>query len=306
MKVLFVCGGNDIKGISSIIINQGNSLKERNIKIEYFPIVGKGFIGYVKNIPILKKHLRNNKYDIIHAHYSMSAFVASLAGAKPIIVSLMGSDVKSDRFFKYFIKIFNSIFWKKIIVKSNDMKNSLGIDDVLIISNGIDMKKFKPIKKSVALEYLGWDPTKKHILFGADPIKYVKNYKLAKSAFNLLNNKTIELHNLSNIPNEIMPYYYNGSDVLLLTSLTEGSPNVIKEAMSCNTPIVSTDIGDVKQIINHTDGCFITSFRVDDVADKIIKALDHNDKTLGRKNIKHLDSSIVSKIIINEYEKVIL
>tara|TARA_Y100001958_G_C21244981_1_gene574418 strand:- start:2811 stop:3731 length:921 start_codon:yes stop_codon:yes gene_type:complete len=306
MKVLFVCGGNDVKGISSIIINQANSLEKRNLKVEYFPIVGKGFTGYLKNIPILKKHLINNKYDIIHAHYSMSGFVSSFAGAKPLIVSLMGSDVNSSLFFKYIIKIFCSFFWKKIIVKSNKMKNSLGIDDVLVIPNGIDMKRFKPINKSDALEYLGWDSTKKHILFGADPIKPVKNYKLAKSAFNLLNNKNIELHNLSNIPNEIMPYYYNGSDVLLLTSFSEGSPNVVKEAMSCNTPIVSTDVGDIKQIINHTDGCFITSFRADDVAGKIIKALDHNDKTLGRQNMKHLDSSVVSKIIINEYEKVIL
>tara|TARA_Y100001954_G_C15797751_1_gene598530 strand:+ start:150 stop:1076 length:927 start_codon:yes stop_codon:yes gene_type:complete len=305
MNVLFVCGGNDVKGISSIIINQANSLEKENLKIAYFPIIGKGFFGYLKNIPILRSHLKKNKYDIIHAHYSMSGFLSSLSGASPTIVSLMGSDVKSDFFFKFFIKIFYYFFWKRIIVKSADMKYSLGINDALIVPNGVDLKRFKPIEKIDALKYLGWDPAKKHILFGADPKKFVKNFKLAREAFNLLTIKNIELHNLSNIPNEIMPYYLNSSDVLLLTSLWEGSPNIIKEAMACNTPIVSTDVGDVKQIISKTNGCFITTFSANDVSDKITKAINYNNKTNGRQNIKHLDSSIVSKMIINEYEKLL-
>ena len=95
MKLLFVSSGNSKNGISTIIKNQGVSLKNQDIELDFFTIEGKGIKGYLKSIPYLKKQLKENKYDIVHAHYSLSAFTASLAGAKPLIVSLMGSDVKS-------------------------------------------------------------------------------------------------------------------------------------------------------------------------------------------------------------------
>jgi teichuronic acid biosynthesis glycosyltransferase TuaC len=93
--------------------------------------------------------------------------------------------------------------------------------------------------------------------------------------------------------------------VVLLTSLWEGSPNVIKEAMACNTPIVSTDVGDVKEIIGKTEGCFITSFDPEDVSDKIKKALEFGKRTTGREDIKHLESGVVAKRIIAIYKNVL-
>jgi teichuronic acid biosynthesis glycosyltransferase TuaC len=71
----------------------------------------------------------------------------------------------------------------------------------------------------------------------------------------------------------------NAADLLLLTSLTEGSPQVIKEAMACNCPIVATDVGDIREIIGYTDGCYITTFKPSDVAVKIQAAF-----LLGKKN----------------------
>ena len=92
---------------------------------------------------------------------------------------------------------------------------------------------------------------------------------------------------------------------MLLTSLWEGSPNVIKEAMACNCPIVSTDVGDVKKIIKNTQGCFITSFDPRDVSIGITKALRFGKKTNGREHIKHLDDKIIAKKIINLYQTVL-
>ena len=95
MKVLFVSSGNNAEGISVIVKNQGESLKKAGIDLSYFTIIGKGSLGFFKNIFRLRRHLRYNKYDIIHAHYSLSGFVAAIAGAKPLVVSLMGSDTYS-------------------------------------------------------------------------------------------------------------------------------------------------------------------------------------------------------------------
>ena len=97
MKILFISSGNSSQGISPIIHNQGESLKKNGVILEYLTIKGKGLIGYLKSIPMIRKHIKKNKYDIVHAHYSFSAFAASFAGASPLIVSLMGSDVKSKK-----------------------------------------------------------------------------------------------------------------------------------------------------------------------------------------------------------------
>ena len=161
MKILFVSSGNSKLGISPIVLNQGRSLEKEGVDVNYFRIKGVGLTGYLKNIKILKNLLKENNYNIIHAHYSMSAFVASLAGSKNLVVSLMGSDVKADYFFKIFIYFFNAFFWKKTIVKSKDMKESLGINNIHIIANGVNLMKFKPLSQSNCKSQLKWNVKKK-------------------------------------------------------------------------------------------------------------------------------------------------
>ena len=99
--------------------------------------------------------------------------------------------------------------------------------------------------------------------------------------------------------------YLNAADALVLTSLWEGSPNVIKEAMACNLPIVSTDVGDVKEVIGDTEGCYITSYEPSDVAGKIKLALDFGKRTNGREKIKHLEINTIAKRIIDVYNEVL-
>jgi len=93
--------------------------------------------------------------------------------------------------------------------------------------------------------------------------------------------------------------------MVILTSKFEGSPNVIKEAMACNCPIVSTDVGDVREVIGNTEGCFITSFEPEGVAKKIKLAIEFNKKTNGRDNITHLDEKVIAQRLIDVYQSAI-
>ena len=303
MNILFISSGRN-KGIpSSLIWDQGESIKDAGYSISYFPLKNQGIKGYVRTISKLKQYLHHNHVDLIHAHYGLSAIVATLAWKRPIIVSLMGSDVMEGGLQLFLIKILSRFFWNKTIVKSEELATIVGKNYTKTIPNGVNLSIFQPLGKSLAINKLGLDPGKIYILFPSDPARPEKNFTLAKKAIDELKTNNIELIFLKNINHDSVKYYLNASDLILLTSLREGSPNVIKEAMACNCPIVSTNVGDVKWIIGETEGCYITSFEPEDVAEKIKRALNFGKRTNGRNRIINigLDSKSIANRIIEVY-----
>jgi len=308
LKILFVCSGNKKTEIVPIIKAQGDSLKKNGVEIIYFTIKGKGIKGYLKNIAELKKYLSTEKVDIIHAHYSLSAIVASLANLSygiPQVTSLMGSDVNSSALARLLIKIFHLFFWDITIVKSEFMKNKINLKNVEIIPNGVNLQSFYPQDKREAKEKIGFDLHKKYIVWISNPARYSKHWELADQAFQEANLDNVVLQIVNNISHKDIPNYLNAADLLLLSSRWEGSPNVVKEAMACNLPIVSTDVGDVKQIIQDTENCYIVPQDHKKMAVAIKKSLEKDKKTSGREKIKFLDDNLVAKKIIALYKNLI-
>ena len=304
MKVLFVSSGNSKQGISPIVNAQGDSLENLGIGIDYFTIIGHGIIGYLQNVSRLRHKLRNDKYDLVHAHFSFSGIVATLAGAKPIVVSLMGWNVQKP-LLKLTIKIFNKLFWDACIVKSTRMSSALKIKGVHVIPNGVNLDLFKPIDRHVARKQLGWDPDKYHFLCASDPKRPIKNASLALSAFDLIKEDNYELHFLGGVSFKDVVHYYNASDVVFLTSRAEGSPNVIKEALACNRKIVSTDVGDVSERFRDNPACFIAMHDANDIADKLMAALSYNQSPNTRELVQDLDSKIIADKLATIYRQVL-
>jgi glycosyltransferase involved in cell wall biosynthesis len=310
IKVLFVSSGNR-NGINVIVRTQGLSLLKYGCTIKFYGIKGKGFWGYIKNVHKLQHVIKTLKPDVVHAHYSFSAIVASLAGAKPLVVSLMGSDVKAGGWMKIILKFFNSFFqWKAIIVKSDDMYRSLGIGGAIVIPNGVDTNVFKSQLSLELKEKYGFSTTIPTVLFLADRSRGAKNFSLAQKAFDLIPHSLAELQVRCNIKHSEVPLIINASDVILLTSLWEGSPNIIKEAMACNIPVVSTAVGDVPWLFGNESGYFLTDFEPEDVAQKIRLALEFTKKkrrTKGRDRIIKLglDADTVAKRIVDVYHKAV-
>lgn len=307
MKVLFVFSGNSAQGISPFIQEQANNLMDMGIKVEFFPIKGKGFVGYVKNIQKLRNVAKAGRYQIVHGHFLWSIIISLFSGIPKKIGTFHGSDL-NIKSYRWFAKHLVVPFLDKVIVVNDVMRDWLRSSKVHVIPCGIDTKIFYPHEPHTAAQCAAIVPDLVNVLFSSSFSRHVKNYPLAKQSIERLRfEKRVNLIELHSYSREEVAQMLNNVDLLLLTSLWEGSPQVVKEAMACNTPIVSVDVGDVRWLLDGLDGCYVTSHDPEDIASKIEQVIDFKDKTKGRERLFELglDSESVARKIIEVYNSVI-
>ena len=311
MKVLVVCSGNaknfDFQKHQAFIYDQVEAVKKADpgISFDYYFISRKGIKGYLLSLKELKKKFELNNYHCIHAHFSLSALLANLQRKVPVISTFHGSDINNNinRIFSLFVEILS----KKTIYVTRGLLNKAFFNvkrKNAIITCGVDFDLFKPLSKSASRQTMGLSIQKKYILFSSGFDNTIKNYPLAKAALERIGDSNIELLELKNYTRKEVAVLFNVVDLALMTSFSEGSPQFVKEAIACNCPIVSTDVGDVRKVIGNIKGCFITTFQIEDVADKIQKALNFGKRTNGREKIQHLDSRVIAEKIITVYKNI--
>ena len=305
MKVLFVCSGNKSQGKPSVLVkNQGDSLIEIGVQIRYTLIAQKGIFGYLKAVVPIYKSIKKEQVQIVHAHYSLTAFAASLAvllifrNRPKLVVSLMGSDSQIKGWKRKLTNYFSEKLWFSTIVKSPKMAIDLGLKKFIVIPNGVQIEKF--INNESIID--------NKVLFAADPSRESKNFELAKKAIKIAkkNITTINLEVIYNVEHTEIIKEIKSSACILSTSIWEGSPNIIKESLACNRPIVATNVGDVAWLLENVEGCFVTNFDAELIAQSILKALTYNHEkkyTKGLDKVKELqiDSQSIAKRILKIY-----
>jgi glycosyltransferase involved in cell wall biosynthesis len=122
-----------------------------------------------------------------------------------------------------------------------------------------NFESFYPIDKNTAKDRLNLKKTNKYILFSDISSSNVKRLDLAKSIEVELkkHDPNYSLLVMSGVDPNMVLYYINSSDFLLLTSDNEGSPSIVKECLLCNTPVYSYDVGDINQFISSESGMVI-------------------------------------------------
>ncbi len=305
LKVLFVCSGNNTNGRSPNVDVQATGIKDAGVDVHFFEIRGKGVAGYLKNIFKLRKYLKSYSYDVIHAHYGLSGMVASLAGAKPLLVTIMGSELYLNRTLRSLMILFIRHIWRRVVVQSEQMKKIVGGNGTIVLPNGVDIDRFTSVSREEALQNTGFDSSR-HIIWVSDPLRPEKNFKLAGDSIALLKEGDVKLEVVHGKPYKEIPYYFRAADALLLTSQWEGSPNVVKEALAAGLPVVSVDVGDVKELINNVEGCYIANRNPEDIAEALTKALLYGKETNGLEKVKHLSMKIISDRIKDVYNSMVV
>ena len=307
MKVIFVASGNKHVGtVSAFVKSQYLSLEREGLEMILFPVRGKGWKAYAKATWQLQRLIRKERPAIVHAHYSMCGLVATAAtlfSRTKVVVSILGSFPRQT-FKRRWVRFFIHHVWDATIVKSQRTSNQLGIP-LPVIPNGVNLEQFTLIEQQQAREICGFDNDHKYIIWCSHPTRTEKRFNWAQEAVQQLDDDKAVLYPVYDKSHDEVVKYMCAADLLLLTSVMEGSPNVIKEAMACNCPIVSTDVGDVQWITEGVDGTYVVpTGDIPALTEGIRKALSWGKRTHGRDRILQygLTTTEIAKKIISVYD----
>jgi teichuronic acid biosynthesis glycosyltransferase TuaC len=320
IRVLIVTGSYPTEKFphnGTFIKSQIDSLIEAGIEVEVIhPKPGPALLRYLSAaIQVFFKSL-NGHFDVVHGHYGQWCLIACMQWTSPVIASFLGSDlaescINDDRFRSIDAWVVRMSRWlaprvNATIVKSEWMKKNLTGKNIFVIPNGVDFNLFHPIPRPEARAALKWDQNRYYILFAGDPRRIEKNFSLAQAAVECLNTRGIsaELVVADRLPQTALVQFINASNALILSSMYEGSPNVLKEAMACNVPVVATNVGDVNQLIGRTKGCKVCPHDPAVLAEALEEALLQEEPTTGRADIMHLNRDMIAKQIIAVYKHV--
>ncbi len=267
---------------------QVEGVRAQGIEVDVLMVGGlRQKASYLKGALQFLRQVRQKRYDLIHAHYVFCGVIARMQFGTPVLLTHHGIEVLQGWTAPLCWLISRLV--NGVVVTSDEMRRALGLPNAHVIPCGVDLALFRPQSQREARERLGLPLKKSLVLFvGLD--RPEKRLDVIRTAVATLQEDMpqVQLVLASGLPHDLIPWYMNACDVLVLASDREGSPMAIKEAMACNLPIVSVDAGDVAQVIGTTEGCFLCAQDPSDMVAKLCLALRFGKRTNGRAAVQRL------------------
>lgn len=265
----------------------------------------------------VRERVERFRPDVIHVMYGgvMAERVVARAWGRPVVVTFQGSDLLGENLSGLARKLISRVgigFSLRaagradgvvIVARSLEERLPRSVDrgKIRVIPCGIDLDRFVPLEGRACRRELGWTEDTFHILASVgDPMK---RPELARAAAAALRARGVacELHFLRGVPNADVPRWLGGSHVFLMTSLQEGSPTIVKEALACSVPVVSVDVGDVAERIDGIRGCWVAKAEATDLAEKLGLVAARRERVDARHRLAELSHVAVARRLLAFY-----
>jgi teichuronic acid biosynthesis glycosyltransferase TuaC len=298
---------------SIFVCRQVSKLRARGIDIDVVAYLGEtNPLNYLKARREIRGRLASRHYDLIHAHFGQT-FLAVFPAQLPMVFTFHGSDlfgvVGASGRYSWRAPFLRAVSHRAaraadaVIVPSDVLGNQLPSSVAYtVIGVGVDLDVFKPTPRDEARAALGLPADGRLVLFGGRPSQPVKRFDLARRVVELLGDPGAELISIEGRDPNDVPYFMSACDALLLTSKHESGPLMVKEALACNLPVVSVDVGDVRQWIGGLEGAALCgSDDPHDLAAALRSVLVRTDPFRGRDAVSSADENRSADRIIEVY-----
>jgi glycosyltransferase involved in cell wall biosynthesis len=316
LRVLEVIPGNGDGAAFVFARRQVASLAQAGVKVRSF-YLPRGWSPQLlfRQWMRLRREIREFRPALVHAHYgSLTALFCAAASTVPLIVTLQGSDLndnpEANPIHIRLAHLFSHIACfraKRVIVVSEQLRTRLFSHrrDAAVIPTGIDMRVFRPMAQGQARRVLGWPEGIPIVFFHSGGRPALKGAHIIEPAVRAAEETLgpIRLMDLNgNVPCELVPYWINAADCVALASISEGSPNVVKEALACNVPVVATDVGDVGERLRDVEPSQIVRRDVAEFKKALANILRQRRRSNGREKVGALDEPCIAQAVRAVYE----
>ncbi len=306
-------------GTATFISRQVDFLRAAGVDVDVFRFHGGGQpVRYASAWLDVQRRLRRERYDLVHAQFGQSGLLA-LPKRLPLVVTFRGDDLEGvlsnstgrltprGRVLPMVSRVVARRADATIVVSAH-LKAFLHHEaQPHVIPSGLDLERFRLIPQAEARRHLGLPPDRPLVLFVGSPTSTRKRYDLARQAVDIVQpSLPAELVLGWAIPHDQIPYYMNACDALVFTSRQEGSPNVVKEALACNLPVVSVAVGDVPERLRDLPGCEVCADDLPEtIAAALVRALHRGQRTASRERMLELDEHVITKKVMGVYRSVL-
>jgi glycosyltransferase involved in cell wall biosynthesis len=312
--------GDSFRGI--FVREQVDALRALGAQVDVEVVAqARGRLDYLLAAPRIRRRVRDGSYDLVHIHHGMVALACRFIGHVPRVLGLYGHDVNW-----HWQRWITRLGWGGVVEKvyvSRRMAEAAGDPGGCVIPNGVDFDLFVPGDRSGARSALGFDEDDKVVLFGAVPENWVKGYDVFTDVVAALRERGYPVRELI-LPEpgqtrDAVGPKFNAADVLLFTSRKgyEGSPTVVKEATVIGLPVVTSDVGDVAEIVAGVSSSAVVSFPepwgtaearaqfIADLTDQVAQVFDAGTRSNGRERNAWLAWDKIGLTVIDMYRNVL-
>jgi glycosyltransferase involved in cell wall biosynthesis len=260
------------------VVDQVEALRAEGLDVELFTFP-RGRDAYIPATRRLRSLLRERRFDLVHAHYGLAGWCARLAGARPLVVTFHGTDVRHA-----VVGPMSRILAHRVALVAGVSRAHFGEEDgrpglprvpgAAVLPCGPDLRRFRPLPRAEARRRLGLATPGRYLLFPADPNRPEKRHDRAAE---LAAACEAELLTGGSIEPAEMPLWVNAANAVLVTSDYEGFGLACVEALACDVPVLSTPVGVAPFAVGGVEGCLAAPFELDQWAAALGPHLDSDD-----------------------------
>ena len=292
--------------LGSFVRDQVDALRRIDgIDLDVFSFPPGGARAYLKAAADLRRRGRRHEheYDVVHAHYGLTAWAAFAASGSVRAVTLHGTDLSHPRARP--VTLAALPFLDLVATVSEPLRDRVPHwatrHATAVLPAGVDIRRFHPIPRAEARATLGLEPDRPYLLFPADPKRKEKRHDRARALAG-----DAKLLTLGHVDPAQVPQYVNAANAVLVPSDREGFGLAVLEALACDVPVLATPVGIHPQALDGIEGTYCGPF--DDAAWRVALAphLEDDDPRIhGRASAERFSTDLMAAKVLAAWQQLL-